>query len=358
MKYTNLASAASVVALSLALVACGNGGVNSTPNPTPTGSPTPTPSGSPTPTPSGTPTPTPSGTPTPTPGPTPTPTPTPGAGGQSPAAKLGFTTNTTFNASTAFFATRPPSTIYGDQDAEPFGQGTKIAFNAGADSYTLTRSDNVSVTVTPADIDTDGVLTGEGGLYGSSEGTVYVVKDGAITHTVAMVGPGTYDDIKLSYMAISIWNIQNSGGTLPTNEVQWQLWGKQTETLPTGSASYTLDGGIGANGFAPNEGLIGAAYDFLNGNSTGSLNVNFGSGDIDVLLHLIGYDYVASASKDFGNFLGNGAITSGAAYGGTFDKGGEFYGAFFGPNAEETGFTFYIDTNNLMATGVAVGTKD
>jgi hypothetical protein len=126
----------------------------------------------------------------------------------------------------------------------------------------------------------------------------------------------------------------------------------------TGTATYTLDGGIGANGFDADQGLAGAAYDFLNGESTGELSVDFGSGDISVLLTLIGYDYVAEATRDFGDFTGSGAITSGAQYGGTFDAGGEFYGGFFGPDADETGFTFFIDSSDVLVTGVAIGTKD
>lgn len=361
MKIKSLASTTvSLVAISLTLSACLGLGTKSTPNPPGGGTPTPSSTPTPSPSPSATPTPTPSGTPTPTPSgtPTPTPTPTSGGAGDSPAVALGYTSNTTFEAATSEFATRPPSTIYGDQDAERFGDGTRIEWNAAADSYKFTRSDGVTVTVTPDDIDDDGELTGEGGLFGSSGGTVYVVDAGGKTHVIAMAGPGTYEDVTLSYMAVSLWNIQDSSGTIPTNELQWQLWGKQTQTLPTGTASYSLDGLIGANGFAPNEGFAGAAYDFLNGESTGSLNVNFGTGDINVLLHLIGFDYVANASKDFGDFAGSGDITSGAQYGGTFSAGGEFYGAFFGPAAEETGFTFFIDTNNLMVTGVALGVKD
>jgi hypothetical protein len=340
MQFKTITHAVSLAAISLTLAACNGGGVGSTPKPGGGGTPTPSPSATPTPT----------GTPTPS------PTPTGGAGGgDSPAAALGYTSDTTFEAATAEFAVRPPSTIYGEQDAEAFGQGTKIEYKAASDSYKFTRSDNVTITVTPADIDRDGQLNGEGGLFGGSGGTIYVVEDGNKTHTVAMVGP---DDFQLSYMAISLWNILDKSGTVPTNELQWQLWGKETATLPTGSAKYSLDKTIGANGFAPNEGIVGAAYDFLNGQSTGELSVNFGSGNIDVLLHLIGYDYVAKASKDFGNFEGGGQISSGARYGGTFDKGGEFYGAFFGPAAEETGFTFFINSSNLKVTGVAAGLKD
>lgn len=323
--------------MALSLAACGNGGVNSTPTPTPTPAPTPTPT------------------------PAPTPTPTPGGPGDSPAVALGHTADTTFEAATSFFASRPPATLYGDQDAEPFGSGTEIAFDADADSYTLTRSDGTTVTLTPDDIDEDGELSGEGGLFGSSGGIVYVVTEGDIEHVVAMVPPGDYGDITLSHLAITLWNVQDNSGAVPENELQWSIWGNHTQTMPTtGTATYSLNGGIGANGFAPNEGAMGmgAAYDFLNGESTGELGVDFASGDINLMLHLIGHDYVANADKDWGEFLGTGSLSSGAAYEGTFNDGGEFYGAFFGPNAEETGFTFFIDTSDLLVTGVAVGVQD
>ncbi len=338
MKFKTFSSAIAISIMAMSLSACDDKGVNSTPTPAP-------------------------GTPAPGSG-----TPTPGGGGDSddsPAAALGYTSDTTFESATSIFAVRPPNTIYGDQDAEPFGQGTEIAFEASSDSYTFTRSDATTVTVTPDDIDADGELQGEGGLWGSSQGTVYVVEDGAITHTVAMVPPGTYDDITMNHMAISLWNIQDSSGQVPTNEIQWQIWGNQTETMPTsGSATYSI-AAVGANGFDPSvdsvpaiPGNEGAAYDFLNGQSSGELGVDFASGDLDLMLHMIGHDYVADEDKDFGEFTGTGDITSGAAYGGTFGAGGEFYGAFFGPNAEETGFTFFIDSGDLKATGVGVGFKD
>lgn len=343
MKSKFLKNCAVAVVLPLMLSAClhDNGGMSSTPTPTP-------PAGG-----GGTPSPSPAPAPAPSPSPSPSPTPSASEGA---APALGHTSNTSFDAVTAEFAVRPPSTIYGEQDAEPVGEGTQIDYDASADSYTFTRSDGVTVTVTPDDIDADGQLTGEGGLFGSSEGTVYVVEDGDITHTVAIVPPGTYEGITMNYMAISLWNRLDESGMAPANEVQWQIWGNPTETMPTtGTATYSLDGAIGANGFDSSAGVAGAAYDFLNGDSTGELGVDFGSGDISVDMHLIGFDYVANASSDFGNFGGSGSITSGAAYSGTFDAGGEFHGSFFGPNAEETGFGFFIDNGTLMVTGVAAG---
>ncbi|MXO66076.1 transferrin-binding protein-like solute binding protein [Altericroceibacterium endophyticum] len=325
-------TAISLVALSCGLAACGDDGVNSAPPPAMGGGGTPSPS------------------------PSPSPTPTPGSS-DSVAAALGVTSDRAFETATSSFAVRPPSTLYGDQYAEPFGEGTTIDYDAGADSYTYTRSDGLSVTVTPDDIDEDGQLEGEGGIFGSTGGgTAYVVEDGTITHTIAMVPPGDYGDLSFSYMTVSLWNVNDSSDN--SNEVEWQVWGLQTETMPTsGTATYSLDGAIGANGFDASAGIVGAAYDFLNGDSTGELSVDFGSGDISTMLHLIGYDHVAEESRDFGEFSGSGEITSGAQYGGTFAAGGEFYGAFFGPEAQETAFSFYIDTSDLDVTGIAMGFK-
>ena len=162
----------------------------------------------------------------------------------------------------------------------------------------------------------------------------------------------------MSYMAISLWNINSGSGLSTRNEVQWQIWGNRTQTMPTtGTATYKLDGAIGANGFEAS-GFAGTAYDFLKGESTGSLRANFGNGNIILLMHLIGFDYVGNTTKDFGNFNGTGSITSGSPnYGGTFTQGGQFYGAFFGPQAQETGMTFFINTSTIDVTGVAVGFK-
>ena len=351
MKTRLLANCAAAALLSCSLSACfltgddGNG-MAPTPAPPPTGSPAPSPS------------------PSPGPSPSPSPSPTPTAGGTA-AEILGYSADTSIEAATSFFAVRPPQTIYGEQDAEAFGEGTQIDYNAGADSYTFTRSDGLTVTVTPDDIDEDGQFEGEGGLFGScSEScTAYVVENGDITHTVAIAVPQSDEEggLFFQHLAVSLWNVQDTSGQVPENELQWQIWGNQTQSMPTsGTATYSLDGGIGANGFDPDAGPMnaGAAYDFLNGESTGELGIDFASGAIEIMMNLIGFDYVAEESRDFGDFAASGAITSGAQYEGTFDAGGEFYGAFFGPDADETGFTFFIDSSDVKVTGVAIGTRD
>lgn len=327
-----------------------------TPTPTPTETPTPTPTETPTPTPTETPTPTPTETPTPTPTETPTPTPTSTPGDGSPAVALGYTGNTTFNAATAKFESNPLALmIYGAQDAEPFSSGTQIAFNAAADSYTLTASNGETVTLTPADRLADGTFEGGGGIWGTTQGIAYEVTVGTKTHRVAMVPPGDYGDVTLSYHVISLWNVYNSATM--ANWVQWQIWGDKTASRPTtGSATYNLQ--IGANGYDSTAGLFGAAYDFFNGDSTGTLDVNFASGSVATELHLIGYDYVAASTTDFGFFNGSGSLGSGAEYQGTFTSGGEFYGALFGPNAEESSYTFFINTPTIDVTGVAIGFQE
>lgn len=275
----------------------------------------------------------------------------------SAAVRLGATANTSYSAATAQFASGG-TTIYGDQKAERFGAGTTIDYDAASDSYTFKRSDGLSITMAPSNINRTGTFDGSGGIFGQTMGTGYEKEEAGRKHTIAIVGPGTYQGIKMSYMTISIWNVLSGSGISTRNELQWQLWGNRTQTMPTtGTATYKLDGGIGANGFEA-AGFAGTAYDFLKGESTGNLSVNFGSGSINLLMNLIGYDYVGNKAKDFGNFNGSGSITSGSPnYSGTFTQGGDFYGAFFGPAAEETGFTFFINTSTIDITGVAVGFK-
>ena len=328
----------SLAALSLALAGCGGGNdmpgnPAPTPSPSPTGSPTPPPTGSPTPTPTGSPTP----TPTDSPSPTPTPTPTATAYG---AVGLGVTGNATFESATSQSVSGGAAGSFGELEANPFANGTSIAWNAASETYTFTRDDGVSVS-----IDADDIIG-----INPSGGSIYRKEDGTKTHIISISGIGPVDGVKLTYHVISNWQVIDTAASNITNQAQ--VWGLKTETMPaTGTASYDVDGGINATAFDGSQGWN------LRRNSTGSFDVDFASGDIATVLNLVGDVGSGSVTKDFGTFNGTGAITSGAEFAGDFGPDSAFYGAFFGPAANEIGYSLFISTDDVDITGTVSGFK-
>ena len=318
----------SLAALSLALAGCGGG--NDMPgNPAPTPSPSPT--SSPTPTPTGSP------TPTPTDSPSPTPTPTATAYG---AVGLGVTGNATFESATSQSVSGGAAGSFGELEANPFANGTSIAWNAASETYTFTRDDGVSVS-----IDADDIIG-----INPSGGSIYRKEDGTKTHIISISGIGPVDGVKLTYHVISNWQVIDTAAGNITNQAQ--VWGLKTETMPTtGTASYDLKGGINATGFDGSRG-----WNFRE-NSTGSFDVDFASGDIATVLNLVGETSGTTTTKDFGAFNGTGAITSGAEFAGDFGPDSAFYGAFFGPVADEIGYSLFISTDDIDITGTVSGFK-
>jgi hypothetical protein len=147
---------------------------------------------------------------------------------------------------------------------------------------------------------------------------------------------------------ISNWQVIDTDAGNITNQAQ--IWGLKTASMPTtGTGSYDLKGGINATGYDGTRG-----WNFRE-NSTGSFNVDFASGDIATALNLIGETAGITTTTDFGSFNGTGAITSGADFEGDFGPDSAFYGAFFGPGAEEIGYSFFIESDEIDVTGTVSG---
>ena len=322
-KYRISSRFVSLAALSLALSGCGifGGGddMPGTPAPSPSPSPSPTSTGSP--------------SPDPTPDPTPAPSPT-----DFGAIGLGVTGDATFQSATAQSVSGGGAGSFGNLEANPFGSGTSIEWNAASETYTFTRADGVTVSV-----DTDDIvgtnLTG---------GSIYEVEDGTKTHIISISGVGTVEGVKLTYHVVSNWQVIDTDAGNITNQAQ--IWGLKTASMPTtGTGSYDLKGGINATGFDGSRG-----WNFRE-NSTGSFNVDFASGDIATALNLIGETAGITTTTDFGSFNGTGAITSGADFEGDFGPDSAFYGAFFGPGAQEIGYSFFIESDEIDVTGTVSG---
>ena len=228
--------------------------------------------------------------------------------------------------------------------ARPPATGTKVEFLGDA-GYRLTRNDGQTVSFNDSNI-----VSSSGDAYH----TQWRVTSGGIQNDVVLTkistaAPGAF---ALTYHVIGTWVQVNTTNPADMRTQEFFIFGNKTQTLPSGSATYKLDQGIGLTGHD----RTFTAYNFQP-NSTGTLEAAFGSGSITTTLHLIGKDEVTSATKDFGNFTGTGSITSGADFGGTFAAGGQFFGSFFGPNAEEVGYTMFLDTSAMEAVGTVSGVK-
>ncbi len=229
-------------------------------------------------------------------------------------------------------------------DARPPATGTKVEF-LGDPGYRITRNDGQVVS-----FDDTNVVSDAGDAYH----THYRVASGGIQNDVVLtkIGTAAPGAFSLTYHVIGTWVQVSTTNPADFRTNEFFIFGNKTQSLPSGSATYKLDKGIGLTGHD----RTFTGYDFQP-NSTGTLNVNFGPGSIATTLHLIGTDHVTSTDKAFGDFTGSGSITSGADFQGTFAAGGEFYGAFFGPAAEEVGYTMFLDTSAMEAVGTVSGIK-
>lgn len=155
--------------------------------------------------------------------------------------------------------------------------------------------------------------------------------------------------LSLTYTSFGFALLPVASGTTPAMHAT--LVGIPTATLPaTGSASYT---GIVAGLAAGNS----ITY-VLTG--TSSLSADFAAGNYSTRFSFTGTDIAGSgATLATQNFSGNNTFTfNGSPLNGSLTGSGSWQGSFFGPNAEEFGYTFNVSGPGYTARGVAVGKKD
>lgn len=239
-----------------------------------------------------------------------------------------------------------------------FGTGVTVAYNSATKTYTLTAPGGATQTFGPAD---QQVIVAADGDPEPLNTTAYVKFVGTTREMFTLVVPG--GAVPLSYTVIGTWSTsdQSSLGTVgPADPDTFRVAVGGSPTLAsdmpkTGTANYAIgvDGTILANG----NGYI------LLANSSGTFSANFGTGAITATLTLIGAtpSCCSGSSINLGTFNGIGAIASaGPGYSGTLSGNGAtgvFSGAFFGPQALETGFGYMLAGPNYSAAGVASGVK-
>lgn len=220
-----------------------------------------------------------------------------------------------------------------------FGSGVTISYNAAADAYTVTApGGSPSQTFGPADFQPQNPATS----------VRYVKADGTTTETLTL-SPSP----QLSYALFGSW-VQVTG---PTATVRLAVGGSPTlaaDVPKTGSATFTIPG------FGGSANANGAVYS-LAGNTTGTFSANFGAGTVATTINLGGTQGGGSPVTNLGSFTGTGTITSGGpGFAGTLtgaSANGIFNGAFFGPQAAEMAYSFYLNGANFSAVGQGGGVK-
>ena len=174
----------------------------------------------------------------------------------------------------------------------------------------------------------------------------------------------------------NFFTVNKSGSDNPVaaarySYVTWGVWTRNqpNSTIVFGVAGYqTTSADLPKSGSATYSGQVqGVLSDptgvySLNSTSTGGLTANFATGSVTTTLALSGKLTPTSAVVDFGNYNGTATISSAAGYQGvltsTSGYTGNFDGAFYGPAAAETGYTFTLNrAPGESAAGLFVGKK-
>jgi hypothetical protein len=252
--------------------------------------------------------------------------------------------NQTFqSAGTHFIPTLGQPSGYSSQK---YGSGVVIAYTASSDSYTLTAPDGTTATFSSSTNSPPPNFTPPPNSVVLFNGT------GSLSVTAPVV-----NGVALSYTAVGVWGHNQNG----VQSVYFAVSGVPTiaSDLPkSGTATYqTSVGGIAVT--------LGSSFpQSLHANSTATFSANFGAGTVATTLHLV-LGGLNQPPIDLGSYSGTGTITSGGpGFFGTLasmasnpiSATGEFSGAFFGPQATEMGYAWYL-TGGIGAHGITTGTK-
>lgn len=221
-----------------------------------------------------------------------------------------------------------------------------ISYDATAKSYTV-KDEATSRTFAPGNI-----------AASNSRFDIYQVNDGNSVEELRLFKSGSQNSqIALTYVTYGIWSTYQPGQSTTHYLTRFAVAGIQTGAagLPkTGQATYSgsVDGVAAFDG-----------QSYRLAGSNGTLTADFEKGVIRTSLNLRGTTDVASdaiGAVDLGTLKGTGAIgVDTSRYTGTItglQMDGSFGGAFYGPNAAETGFAFSLTDNGAnTAAGVFVG---
>jgi len=229
---------------------------------------------------------------------------------------------------------------------QKYGAGVTIAYNASNDSYTLTAPDGTTETFSSA------TNTPPPGYVPPPNSLVFFNSMGGVFG----FQPASVNGVALSYTALGAWLHSQNG-----LDVYAAVAGVPTiaSDMPrNGTANYqtSILGGVYTGD--PN------SYE-LTSDSSATFSANFGAGTVATTLHLVGAQNNLPP-VDFGSYTGSGTIASASpGFSGTLAStspnpimpNGEFSGVFFGPQAKEMGYSWYLSGASISAQGGVVGTK-
>lgn len=325
------------VGAAMILVGCGGGSVNSTPAPV-----TPSPTPAPTPTPTPTPTPMPAPTPTPTPPPTLPPT-TSGTLADAYKSDQDFRTGSAEVIATPdLFQTR--NGLYSASS------GLRLYYDAATSTYTVSNA-----TGAPFDFG----MGNESGSNTSFRQFGINQTDGVRRLRVLRTGASN-PTLALSYASYGVWEYDAHYGSGPDgNDRTFFYFG-----VPTAAEDMPRTGGGNYSGVAEGRLYDGPRKFDLRG--TVSLLADFAQATLSTGLDLTEYNTNGSIPPiALERITGTASITASSnQFDGTLatvSNGyvGSFRGAFFGPQADEFGYSFAINSPDLtrLGVGVAVGKK-
>ena len=233
-----------------------------------------------------------------------------------------------------------------------FGAGIVLAYDAAADSYTLTSPDGYSVTMTEANLDPS-----------STPDNSNYVKNNGLTEDRVTLGRRQVNGVRLNYTMFGSWahtgDVNDRVGTGRTNLAFGGVPTQASDVPKSGTANYdTFVGGTIINENTPyllNDQASGASQ------SSATFSINFATGAVDTTLNLGGAPLGGGAFTDFGKFTGTGTLDSGGpGFSGALagaNANGAFAGALFGPQGKEMGFAWYLLGATLEGRGIVVGLK-
>ena len=257
-----------------------------------------------------------------------------------------LTGNQTFQSASVHFGFQT-GTVLQKVSTEAFGSGVKIAYATTGD-YTLTFADGRTSTLSPSS-------------NPQPAGSYFVPFQGDQPYagqTFQLTIP-SINGVKLSYTALGTW--QDTFDSYRQEELAVTGIPTVASDIPhNGSASYTSAvGGLAYILSQSNGGFLGNVTTMveqkLSSQSSATFSADFGAGTVATNLHLIG------TSGDLGSFSGTGTIAANSpGFTGTFANttASSFSGAFFGPQASEMAYGWYLSTASMTAIGTAWGKKN
>ncbi|MET3722863.1 hypothetical protein [Sphingomonas trueperi] len=220
-----------------------------------------------------------------------------------------------------------------------------ISYDAASGLYTFYSTDSSS---TPLSLTSDAMVAGA--VPGYSYFKVSDPRSPGAKDLIVVYNSAS-NPLTLTYTSFAFAQMDPS---LKTSVQQAYVFGVQTSNLPTtGSASYS---GLVAGSAQDSAGQLYV----LNGTST--LTADFAKGAYSTTLSFTGVDANGRAGLGTQNYAGSaGSFTlNGSPLNGNLSGSGtgSWGGKFFGPNAEEFGYTFAVSGSNYNAVGVAAGKKN